>query len=262
MCDNLSITTKRLRELIDNYEKQGDEYTRTKIKEGIQCDLSTITKHYNGGREVNSDFIVRYAKFFNVSADYLLGLSDAPTSDKELQGVCDYTGLSPKAVRIITAFLDKKNQEVTKYCYNLEHEWIGSCLWNQREILNSFIEEGHLTELISVISDYQFGLESDIERMNELIPMMEEVKQELLSGVLSKIDVFEYLGLEMNFPVVQLHYYEMQDIPRDFIQKKYKQLIAKHYFDKIKYQALSEEIDALYSSLKEGDPHGNDQAAQ
>lgn len=45
--------------------------------------------------------LVEVAKVLKVSADYLLGLSDAPTTDADLRAVCDYTGLSQEMVEII-----------------------------------------------------------------------------------------------------------------------------------------------------------------
>lgn len=104
MNSQVSETTKRLRELIDNSGKTKKDIAASEALQN--CDVSTITKHYNGDREVNSDFIVRYAKYFGVSTDYLLGLSDAATSDKDVQFICDYTGLSEKSVDILHLIFD------------------------------------------------------------------------------------------------------------------------------------------------------------
>ena len=50
-----------------------------------------------------ADTIFRIANHFNVSADYLLGLSEASTQDVKLKAVCEYTGLSQKAIEILSA---------------------------------------------------------------------------------------------------------------------------------------------------------------
>ena len=50
-----------------------------------------------------ADTIFRIAKHFNVSADYLLGLSNEPSIEAEPKAVCDYTGLSKKAVLLLHA---------------------------------------------------------------------------------------------------------------------------------------------------------------
>lgn len=261
MRDNLSITTKRLRELIDKQEKRG--ISRTQIKEDIGCDLSTITKHYNGDREVNSSFIVKYAKYFHVSADYLLGLSDAPTSNTDLQGVCDFTGLSPKAVQIIRDYIKSEgNKLITDYRYNLEHEWIGEYIHDQRKILNSFIEDGYLVELITVFADYSFSMETNVIHLSDTLPMLEKVKIELQSDVESMVDPVEYIELNEIFSLIQLHYYEAQEIPKDYIRNKYSELIARHNHDKTKYQSLRKDIDELLYKTREGDPNADNQETE
>lgn len=88
MSDKNTIRIDRLKKCIDG------EKNRQEIADKIGCDVSLITKHYNGDRNVTIDYLKKYAKCFKVSSDYLLGLSDAPTSDKDLQFICDYTGLS------------------------------------------------------------------------------------------------------------------------------------------------------------------------
>lgn|GEM_PF-4955205 len=91
MVDNV-VNLQKLRDLIDT------EKSRQVIADNIGCDVSLITRHYNGQKIVTIDFLKRYAEYFKVSADYLLDLSDAKTNDKDLQAVCDFTGLSEKTV--------------------------------------------------------------------------------------------------------------------------------------------------------------------
>ena len=100
MCDK-NITTVRLRQLIENSGK-----TRKEIAEQLKCDTSTITKHYNGDRDITTDFLIKYANLFDVSADYLLGLSDTATTDKDIQFICKYTGLSERAIEVLHFYKD------------------------------------------------------------------------------------------------------------------------------------------------------------
>ena len=69
MRDNADITLRRLKELID-----GTGLSRQAIADEIGCDVSMITKQYNGQRNITPDFLIAYAQYFNVSTDYLLGL--------------------------------------------------------------------------------------------------------------------------------------------------------------------------------------------
>lgn len=109
MCDNneFNITTKRFRELIDN-EKYA-KIPRAEIAKATDCDTSTITKYYNGQRQLSVDSIIKFSKYFNVSSDYLLGLTDTPimltsSDDKALRVCCDYMGLSENNVRLLHSY--------------------------------------------------------------------------------------------------------------------------------------------------------------
>lgn len=102
MCDK-NITTVRLKRLIENSGK-----TRKEIAEQLKCDTSTITKHYNGDRDITTDFLIKYANLFDVSADYLLGLSDTATTDKDIQFICKYTGLSERAIEVLSIYNNNK----------------------------------------------------------------------------------------------------------------------------------------------------------
>ncbi len=72
------------------------------IKDVKQKDLAkvigvtdnTISYFVSGKRTPNTEQIIEIAKFLNVSADYLLGLSTNMTTDAELQAVCEFTRLS------------------------------------------------------------------------------------------------------------------------------------------------------------------------
>lgn len=50
----------------------------------------------------------KIAEFFKVSTDYLLGISDNPTNDKDLNAVCEYIGLEQNATKKIKAISQKK----------------------------------------------------------------------------------------------------------------------------------------------------------
>ena len=47
---------------------------------------------------------VRIAEYFQVSLDYLAGISDCRSHDTDMQAVCRYTGLSDAAIRTLQSF--------------------------------------------------------------------------------------------------------------------------------------------------------------
>ena len=62
---------------------------------------NTISYFCNGKRMPNTEQNKIISEFFNVSSDYLLGLTDTPTSDKDIQYICQYTGLSQKSIEVL-----------------------------------------------------------------------------------------------------------------------------------------------------------------
>ena len=89
-CKN-TILIERLKALIDTK-------TREEVASGIGCDTSLVTKHYNEDRAVTIEYLVKYARYFQVSTDYLVGLEEVSTTDKNKAFVCEYTGLTEKAI--------------------------------------------------------------------------------------------------------------------------------------------------------------------
>lgn len=51
-----------------------------------------------GTRKPNLEQIVEMADFFNVSTDYLLGVTNISTQNTEIRAICEYTGLSMESV--------------------------------------------------------------------------------------------------------------------------------------------------------------------
>ena len=54
-------------------------YTRKELSSLLGIPYRTLTNYENGEREPGHSFIIRMAKEFNVSTDYLLGISDTPS---------------------------------------------------------------------------------------------------------------------------------------------------------------------------------------
>ncbi len=94
MSDKIAIDTTNLKTLIETK-------TREEIAKGIGCDTSLVTKHYNGDRKITLDYAIKYAQFFGVSLDYIVGISPNATTDPDLKFVCDYTGLNEESIEAL-----------------------------------------------------------------------------------------------------------------------------------------------------------------
>ena len=62
---------KRIRDLREDNDK-----TQKEISEYLFCDQSLYSKYERGVREVPVSIIVKLAKYYNTSTDYILNLTD------------------------------------------------------------------------------------------------------------------------------------------------------------------------------------------
>ncbi|MBQ8931960.1 MAG: helix-turn-helix transcriptional regulator [Ruminiclostridium sp.] len=62
---------KRIRDLREDNDK-----TQKEISEYLFCDQSLYSKYERGIREVPISIIVKLAKYYNTSTDYILNLTD------------------------------------------------------------------------------------------------------------------------------------------------------------------------------------------
>ena len=92
------ILSKRLETLIENKKDENYQNSIPKQADGMGIPYPTLVKYINGKAECPASNIIKIARYYGVSTDYLLGNSPNPTTDEKLQGVCKYTGLSEKAV--------------------------------------------------------------------------------------------------------------------------------------------------------------------
>lgn len=74
---------------------------------------NTVSYFCNGNRMPNTEQIIKIAKYFNVSSDYLLGLSNVASKDiakEELQSKINYLN---NEISKIYSFLNEEKQEST-----------------------------------------------------------------------------------------------------------------------------------------------------
>lgn len=86
----------RLRELM-----QQEGTTQKELAKVVEMRPQTVSLYVTGQSVPDINTLKKISIFFNVSADYLLGLSDVATPATDLKGVCVYTGLSEKSVENI-----------------------------------------------------------------------------------------------------------------------------------------------------------------
>lgn len=91
--DNVSKRIVSLR------EEKGE--TQQELANAIGITRQSLSRYEIAARTVSVEVLGALAQHFNVSADYLLGLSDVRSTEQDVQTACEVTGLSEKAIENI-----------------------------------------------------------------------------------------------------------------------------------------------------------------
>lgn len=108
--------------------RKNNGYTRTRLADELGKPYRTITNYETGEREPGHDYIIQIAKMFNVTTDYILGLSDNPhitsdnkqtrlTSNAEIIHIKKYRALDTYGQEAVSGLLEteyKRCQEQDK----------------------------------------------------------------------------------------------------------------------------------------------------
>ena len=91
--------------LVINNVKQKD------LAEYLGVPDNTISYFCNGKRMPNTEQIKKIAQWecFNTSVDYLLGLTETASADKDIKFICDYTGLEEKTIKLLDKYSNEMN---------------------------------------------------------------------------------------------------------------------------------------------------------
>ncbi|MDD6490193.1 MAG: helix-turn-helix transcriptional regulator [Clostridia bacterium] len=170
------------------------------LAEFLSVPDNTISYFVSGKRMPNTEQIIKMTEFFNTTADYLLGLSVVPdlNTDVETKQICDYTGLSEKAISILNYGKRKLEEED-----------------NFSEIINKFIEEcsSNLSLYVSDYSTYNLFCscyDKKNDDYNEKQPLTAE-DEKILDNIAYKYA--DYNNLK------DLSLFRLQELIKDFTKK-------------------------------------------
>lgn len=154
--DRLPIFRKRLNELL------GD-MTTTEFAEKVGLSRQTMGFYLNGDRIPDSATLIQICEACNVSADYLLGLSDVSSPDIQIQEIVKATGLSEKNVNFLINpaenFWDDPVSKYKESLYALVNLLIESC--NDGE--------GKVTEPFQNIYTIQVAASAPLDEDDEIV---------------------------------------------------------------------------------------------
>ena len=108
------MSTSRLPEFTDRFSKLRGDKSQAQFSDELGISRPTVALYENGQRIPDAVTLKTIAEKCNVSADYLIGLRDDPTTDKDVQFIVDYTGLSSDTINKFHefAFLQRNNRDI------------------------------------------------------------------------------------------------------------------------------------------------------
>ncbi len=165
--------------------------TQAELAKKINVSRQSISLYINGDRNPDIAVLKSIAERLEVSADYLIGLSDVSSPDINMNASCEYTGLSEEAMKILVSY--KEYYAIKDIDYLIQADILlelSSVIENAKDGLDELKEDiDNLEKEIdvkeekksSVIdTDYEFDLQEEIDRLKEDLEEAENRKDFLL----------------------------------------------------------------------------------
>lgn len=94
---------ERLRELISEGTESREEIAKRKaeLADYIGVSTSALSLYLVGNNFPSTERLLKIANYYECSLDYLIGLSDTRSPNATIQSICEYTGLSERAVDML-----------------------------------------------------------------------------------------------------------------------------------------------------------------
>ena len=112
--------------------RENKNLSKTELAKQLDMPYTTYVNYESGSREPGSDFLIKISKFYNVSIDYIMGVSNTFFKEEELNIVGGSNG----------NVVDAKEQ--AKECYELKNK-------ASRLIYSGEFDIRQLKELIEII---------------------------------------------------------------------------------------------------------------
>lgn len=226
--DLSKIIGKRINTLLAEQDKKQKE-----LAAFLGVPDNTISYFVSGRRTPNTEQLAKIADFFNVSADYLLGRTNAKTTDKDVQFVCDYTGLTTDAADIL----------------HFWHTWGGD--YRIIPIVNLLIESEKSKVYEEIQNDQIINSLSNLNKIGALTAIEAFIKLNPNKNdrQISVSESGKLVSLSETYQEYGTHL-SVNDIFSVLVTKESK------IIEKVLFEFMADKIKEL---KKDGEPHGNDQ---
>jgi len=191
-----------LNEVIGNrlYTLRKDKgLTQSQVADALNIVQNQLSRIEKGERTCSLQNLIDFARFYNVTADYIIGLSDFSSRDKDVQSICEHTGLSQKAVEVLCGQTIIENQiaEDVATDTGASIENVAAALdarnrfkqYRRSKALSLLLEYDVNNELFDRLLDY---FDSDEIKFANSTYEIEQARD-------GEIDMQEYLSCDQNF---------------------------------------------------------------
>ena len=222
---NTDLTNQRIKEL-----RKEKGLTQEELAGKLHVSRQIIS-YYETNRMPSVDDLVFLAKEFGTTTDYLLGLTGAKTTDKDVAFICNYTGLNEETV---------KGLSLRKLAF--EEDLAG---------INAFLEYNAVEEPLHVIDKYIESLKSEAVSLNNFLKQIEK-KFEKAKRPPKAWDDFERIArqlIEASDEKADSKRYKAIKLFEAFIDSRAGDLIT--IYDNAKAKAIEEKERIFHAAIKE-----------
>lgn len=126
--------------------------SQIEVAKALNISRAALSYYESGERVPDINVLFSMAKYFNVSSDYLLGITDIEKTDIDAKAIADKTGLSARSIEFLK--YNKKSCDLLGKEYN-EKE-IHNPLYSYLELQTINLLIGGASGLLSKITDFLF----------------------------------------------------------------------------------------------------------
>ena len=101
----------RLSDLIEEKRKEGKTFKDIAAESGVPT--GSLSKYQNDAGEPGINSLVKLAEYFNVSTDYILGISDIASGNADDMAIEKRLGLNSKSISELSLFIDEEDGDST-----------------------------------------------------------------------------------------------------------------------------------------------------
>lgn len=191
-----SVIAERLRNVVEGRSNK-------EVADDIGISRQAAGNVLTGANKPDIDTISKFAKNYNVSSDYLLGLSDVRSLDLNTRKVCEFTGLSQEAVEKLHSKIEKDSPVLSdedKKCLCISDDYTKTN--ESLEIISNMICDKDFETVINRLVSY-YKITSLLLHKVENVKSIEDVYDGYLRGLIIKTsliesDISKYFGKYVN----------------------------------------------------------------